>query len=497
MRRRWRRRDDGGSENRRSAIDAARICQELAEAGVGGATSLTPLALEGLPGERAVLAEGLGADSSKLLVGYAPHDGMDALLAALAAPGAGVSRVAVAPRWSNAALRVIEGVKPGISVRALVGAAGEEVDATPLGRGSRGAPLPASRVIDGIADPIRREMFGRAVAALEGLAAKHGGGLRGFGERVELVVLARTAAVLRDSNGVALEIHLGERSTVPLGPGDLPDAMDRLEGALRRRLADRKARSSEEELRAGLAGRAAAALGARSLRLWPLGGGALDVIDFAAVGDDGVPLLGALREELSLAALADVLSAAFGAAPALPGLLAQVAPPVRFSEIRVAIAAQRYAGAALAALDALALPLALVDIDPSLSPPELRRRAEAAAVELRATPLRSAPPRPRESEVRAPEIAAEPAPVSAAGAADPWRRAAAGRSLRLRSRRGAAAARLGRWRWWSGTPAAARSQARAPRWPWRRSARALGRGGARSERDASRRARLLRSRRSR
>jgi hypothetical protein len=427
MRRRWRRRDDGGgSENRRNAIDAARTCQELVEAEVGGVASLAPLALEGLAGERAVLAEGLGADGAKLLLGYAPHDGMDALLAVLAAPGDGVARIAVAPRWSNAALRVIEGVKPGIRVRALVGVAGEEVDATPLGRGTRGAPLPASRVVDGIADPIRRELFARSVAALEGLAAKHGGGVRGFGERVELVVLARTAAVLRDANGVALEIHLGERSTVPLGPDDLPDAMDRLEGALRKRLSDRRARTNEEALRAGLSARAAAAVGGRALRLWPLGGGALDVIDFAAVADDGVPVLGALREELGLDALADVFSAAFGAAPALPGLLAQVAPPVRFSELRVALAAQRFSGVAVAALDALALPLALFDIDTSLTPPELRRRPSSAPAEPRPVPTRAAPiaaPRPREAEVDAPAPAA--ASASEEHTRDAWRRAAA------------------------------------------------------------------------
>ncbi len=427
MRRRWRRRD-AGAENRRSAIDAARICEELVEAGVGGATRLAPLALEGVPPERAMLAEGIAGEGAPLLLGFAPHDGMDALLAVLAAPGDGAARVAVAPRWSNPALRVIEAVRSGRSVRALVGVAGEEVDATPIGRGTRGVALPASRVVDGISDPIRRELFGRAVAALEGLAAKHGGGVRGFGERVELVVFARTAAVLRDAGGVALETHLGERSTAPLGPEDLPDAMDRLEGALRKRLGDRRARSGEEGLRAQLAARAATAAGGRGLRLWPLGGATLDVIDFVAIAEDGVPLLGALREELTLEGLADILSAAFAAAPALPGLLAQAAPPVRLSELRVVLAARSYAPAVQAALDALDLPLLLFDIDTQLSPPELRRRVPTAPVEpqRRSVPPPSRPaPTPAREQAPVPELPAPEVAAPRARESDPWRRAAA------------------------------------------------------------------------
>jgi len=411
MRRRWRRRDEGG-DNRRNSLDAARICEELVEAGIGGVASLAPLALDGVSSERALLCEGSGAGGERILLGFAPQDGMDALLAVLAAPGDAVQRLAVAPRWSAAAQRALEKLRSGQRVRALVGVAGGEAEALPLGRAPRGAALPAARVVDAIADPIRRELFGRAVAALEGLAAKHGGGVRGFGERVELVVLARTAAVLRDTGGVALETWLGERSTAPLGPDDLPDAMDRLEGALRKRLGDRRARSGEEGLRAQLALRAASAAGGRGARLWPFGGASLEVIDFAAVGDDGVPLLGALREELTLEALAEILSAALGAAPALPGLLAQATPPVRFSELRLVLGARRYSEAAQRALDALDLPLALFDLDTELSPPELRRRAPAAGPESGArSPARPLPsPTPRYAPPPPAERVREPEP---------------------------------------------------------------------------------------
>ena len=59
--------------------------------------------------------------------------------------------------------------------------------------------VPPGWVSAGLAGDEERDVFRRALAALEGLAAKHGGAVRGTATGVDLVMLARRVAVLPEA----------------------------------------------------------------------------------------------------------------------------------------------------------------------------------------------------------------------------------------------------------------------------------------------------------
>ena len=120
MRRFGRRRRSGGSssdDGSAEAIDAGRWLQRIVEEGVVAAKALAPIegpTAAAIPANYAAVGVGEAEDGSRLVVGFSPRSGGDAVLAALAAatyPGSNGEDapasevVAVAPEWSASARR--------------------------------------------------------------------------------------------------------------------------------------------------------------------------------------------------------------------------------------------------------------------------------------------------------------------------------------------------------------------------------------------------------
>jgi hypothetical protein len=109
------------------------------------------------------------------------------------------------------------------------------------------------------------------------------------------------------------------RVTAPkLSVESIATAMDRLERLLRKRLNDRRVREGEEGLRAQIAPRLASVARLRGMLIWPLAGSDPEVLDLAAVAEDGRCVVAAVRERLTLPALAEILDATLALRPALP-----------------------------------------------------------------------------------------------------------------------------------------------------------------------------------
>ena len=339
MRRRFGRgRKRGTSDGEGATIDANRAFERIAEAGLASGEALTPATVDDIPADFAVVATG-GGDEPSLVVGYAPGDGGNAILATLAyaqrlADDAGFTghAVAIAPQWSIAARRRLSllGDLP-FQFRALAASALAEGETRVQPElGAEPPVVAAHRVAAGFDALEEPDLFRRALAAFEGLAAKHGGAVRGYESGVELILMARCVAVLgEDAGAVVMETRLPERSRAPLNLAGLATDMDRLEGSLRRRLNDRRARSSEEGLRAQLVIRLAAAADVRSPLLWPMGGSDVEVLDLAGIDAERRPVVGAVRSRLNLAALGSILDAALALRPALSGLLPGATPALR------------------------------------------------------------------------------------------------------------------------------------------------------------------------
>jgi hypothetical protein len=378
VRRRFGRRSrrDGAAE--RAPIDAARICERLLEGGVVEASALEPLdaTAEGIPDNSAIVARGRSGEDEELLVGFAPRAAGDALLAVLAVAarlaqdeGFSGEALAVAPRWSTTARRrlALVGELPfrfrAVLAPALDEQAGGLVDPEPL----ETPPLSPDQVAGQLVRPADRELFARAAAALQGLASKHGGAVRGAGRAVELVVLARRVAELRaDEGGVLLHILFPQKSSTRLGGDGLSEAFDRLEGDLRRRLNDRRTRDGEEGLRARAIPLIAAAQSLRAAVAWPIappaGGSEAEVLDLAGVDAEGRCVVGAARERVDLETLGAILDAAASLRASLPALLAHAGPPLRLDAPRLVLAAQEFAPAVRRVLPLLALPHELLEL---------------------------------------------------------------------------------------------------------------------------------------
>jgi len=359
MRRRFGRRNR--SEGR-SGLDAGPWLERLRESGVLEGGSLEPLALEGVP---AAVAVGQDEAGRPLVVAFSPRSGGDAVLAALAV-GAERAReggraIAIAPVWDAPARRLLSLAAPrGFAWEARQAPALAE-DGVPAVEGDEEPlVLPPLLVAGQIADAGQRNLFVRAVAGLEGLAAKHGGGLRGAGPAVELVLLARRVAVL--STDLLLETVLPARSGERLSESGLADALDRLEGQLRKRLNDRRVRDEEEGLRGRAIADVAGAASLRALARWPLPGSDPEVLDFAGLDADGRPVAGAIRRRLGLEGLGEILDAALALRAALPALLASAPPPVRLDTPRLIVAAESFDDAALRALGEISLEVARVPL---------------------------------------------------------------------------------------------------------------------------------------
>jgi hypothetical protein len=384
-------------EGRAAPIDAGRWLGRIVGDGIVAASSLEPAQAEGVPDTFAALGTGEAQDGTPLVVGFSPREGGDAVLAALALGTLLAEEgdfqgevIAVAPQWSAAARRRLGlvGELP-FSFRAIA--------ATSLADGNVAVEpeLPEERVLLSpaqvaahLARPADRELFERAASALEGLASKHGGAVRGVGRSVELVVLARRMVELRaEEGGVLLNAILPQKSSTRLSAEGLAQALDQVEGNLRRRLNDRRARDGEERLRARVIPLLATARSLRSLVPWPLGGSDQDALDLAAVDESGLPVMGAIRKVITLPALASILDAAILVRSALPNLLAQAAPPLRLDESRLLLAASSFEAAAARVLPKLSPGFDLFEV-------RVRRNGECSVASLgagEATPRISKP----------------------------------------------------------------------------------------------------------
>jgi hypothetical protein len=447
MRRRFGRRRRSGSadDGRSSGIDPQWLSRVGEEACIP-AVSLAPLAADEVPASLALLGSGESETGERCLVAVS-RSGGDALIAVLAVASRLVEEegfrgtaLAVAPSWSLAArqrLGLVGELPYALRAEAVpqLESLPASVEAEPMGPPAVVAP---SQVHRHLARPADQELCRRSLAALSGLAAKHGGAIRGVGRAVELVLLARRVAAVRvDEDGVLLDTWVGGRRTERLSAEALADALDRLEGSLRKHLNDREVRDGEPGLRSRLAPRLAEAAGLRAIVRWPLGGRDVDALDFAAVTPSGRPAVGALRTQLTLSILGPILDAAAALAPALPGLLESVPPPVRLESPCLVLGAERYDAAVTRVLGLLTLEVIRYEIlGAGGREPELRlvtgagKGADATDRVLAARPERIAPsasvqePVPRERSggrgmVERPATAGAPKPVERMRASEP------------------------------------------------------------------------------
>jgi len=403
MRRRFGRgRKTNPGKSKTAAIDAARCFERISAEQIVAAKSLAPIRSDEIPEHFAAVAEGESERGARLVVAFAPRNGGDAALAglaharSLAGDGAFEGEViAVCPQWSIAARRRLSILSPrGMNFRALAASAladGENLVEVPANDAV--LSLPARQIADRV-EGNQRDLFLRALAALEGLAAKHGGAVRGVGSSVELVLVAQRIASIRIEGSPAAESYLvletaqPDRATERLNAGSLAVAMDRLEGSLRKRLNDRRMRASEEGLRAQLLGSLIESERIRASVRWPLAGSEPEVIDLMGVGAGGAIAIGALRSRIALPELAAILDGVIALRPTLAAWFASADAPVRLDTIRLLLAAAEFSPAASAVLSMLSLDHGSYDIEqPRGRDPELRLRESGvvAPVVLRAS----------------------------------------------------------------------------------------------------------------
>jgi hypothetical protein len=407
-------------EGREAPIDPS-VLERAAAALAAG--ELRRLELADVPSSFALLGLANGEGEQRFLIAASSRSGGDALLAAIAAQArdeaAGAEVVAAAPRFDAASRRRLGALRGPLRTLELGSADAvlPELPTPVVLEESLAAPLGSAA---------ERGLFERAMAGLRGLAAKHGGATRPARGGLELVILARPVASLRaESERVTLEILAPDRATLALSDAGLVEALDRLEGGIRRRLADRHVQGGEEGLRGRLAAALAETLGLRFAVRWPFAGPAQGV-DLVGVDGEGALLVGFARERLTLAELGAVLDAALAAEPLLPLVTREASGPVQIGERpRLALAYRTIDAAAEAVLARLAL--AAVSL-----------RVEGDALRLASdAPRRAAIPAPR-----APVERAEPAerPLRGSGEESPRfeseREPGVGRRRRRRRGRG-------------------------------------------------------------
>ncbi len=395
MRRRFGRgRKTSPGKSKTAAIDAARCFERMTAEKIVAAESLAPIRSDEIPEHFAAVAEGESERGGRLVVAFAPRHGGDAALAGLAharsLAGDGEfdgEVIAVCPQWSIAARRRLTILSPqGINFRAVAASSlsdGENlVEVLP---GETTFSLPARQIADRV-EGAPRDLFLRALAALEGLAAKHGGAVRGVGSSVELVLVAQRIASIRIESPSATESHLvletlqPDKATERLDARSLAVAMDRLEGSLRKRLNDRRIRGSEEGLRAQLVGSLIEAEGIRESVRWPLAGSEHEVVDLVGVGAGGAIAVGALRSKIALPELGAILDGVIALRPTLAAWLGSVDAPVRLDAIRLLVAATEFSPGALGLLSMLSFDHGSYDIhQPRGRDPELRLRGSGVA----------------------------------------------------------------------------------------------------------------------
>jgi hypothetical protein len=361
-----------GGETRGASIDAARWFERIVAEGVLPVSALERVGAGEVPDSFAVLGRGSSEEGGPLLVGFSPKNGGDAALAALAwaqrllaEEGFTGEAIALAPDWSIGARRRLEVLRaPSLRLRAMAASSlaedGGEVESEPAEPPLVTAPRQLAAQLARAED---RELFLRALEAFSGIAAKHGGSVRGTRASAELVLLARRVAALHARDGgVVLETLEPDRSSATLSAEGIATAMDRLEGLLRKRLNDRRVREGEEGMRAQVALQLTGVARLRGSLLWPLAGTDPERLDLAAVAEDGHPVVAAVRERLTLPALAEILDATLALRPALSALLAGAPPPVAAGTPRLLLAAREYDALVLRALPLLGLEIAIFDV---------------------------------------------------------------------------------------------------------------------------------------
>jgi hypothetical protein len=375
-------------------IDAARCFERIAAENIAGTNSLSPVTSDEVPEHFAAIAMGESERGGQLVVAFAPRNGGDAALAGLAHAkllaadgGFDGAVIAVCPQWSIAARQRLGILSmQGFDFRAVAASSLADGDnLVEVSPGDAACSVPARRIANRVEGSVR-DLFLRALAALEGLAAKHGGAVRGVGGSVELVLLARRAASIRveelsaSESRLLLETIQPEKATEQLDAGNLAVAMDRLEGSLRKRLNDRRTRASEEGLRAQLVGSLIEAEGIRDGARWPLAGSDPETVDFIGVGAGGTTVIGAVRSKISLPELAAILDGVTAVRPALAAWLADADAPIRLDAVRLVLAAKEFSPGALAMLPMLSLDHASYDIHQSRGrDAELRLRGSGIA----------------------------------------------------------------------------------------------------------------------
>lgn len=411
MRGRFGRRRRGGDGNGRAALDATRELARLREAGLVPAETLEPASEDGVSAAFAALGLGTGGDGRRLAVASSPHDGGDAWLAGLALATRLAQQEGFAgdvwvssPRWPAAARRRL-GLLGATSFRVVA-----VQEPLPTGPDRAVVPeeleLPAPATLEQAAAALRaataRELFLRAAAGLAGLAAKHGGSVRTGARGLELVLLARRVATLRAAaSQLSIEVELPSRSSLRLDAATLSDALDRLEGSLRKYLNDRKVREGEGAVRARLVPLLATASGADRVLRWPSAGLDPDPLDFVAADPARRPVVGAARSELGLAELGAILDAVTALAGRLPDLVEGVpAPP------RLFLAAERVEPAVARVLGCLRVESVLHDVERA----GRELRIALRTPEARPLPAARPAPEPRRERPPAPLPPVLPAP---------------------------------------------------------------------------------------
>ena len=221
-------------EKRAAPIDESWLARAATALSAG---EVRRLELETVPASYALL--GLTeAGERRYLVAVSPRAGGDALLAALVAEThpevEGVEVVAAAPYFDAASRRRLGALRGPVRTLELGGADAVVPELpTPV--------VPVECLAAPLTSALHRGVFERAMAGLRGLAAKHGGATRSARGGLELVILAKPVAWLRaGQEQVVLELLSPETATVELSEANLGETLDRLEGGVRRRLADRR-----------------------------------------------------------------------------------------------------------------------------------------------------------------------------------------------------------------------------------------------------------------
>ena len=365
MRRFSRKRRGGNRESGDRPLDGAHWLGRLQEAQALGEVEFEVMAETDVPAHLAVVARGTGEEGSSKLLCFSPVEAADALMAALAV-GVKLAEeesfsgeiLVMAPKWSIRARRrlgLVRAELPFSLTTRSVPALKESEEGVESEAELEPAALPVSTLSASLVNPAQRALFNRTVDGLQGLAAKHGGAIRCFQRQVELIVAARRVAELRlDDEDPVMTTWGQQKSTTRIDRQNVAGTLDDLEGQVRRRLNDRKVREGEEGLRTRAVPLLVETASLRDPIAWPLGGSDEETVDLVGLRQDGTPVAGAIRQEVTLSSLGGFLDGLQGLRLAQNSLFAGSDAPVRLKRPDLLIAGTEFAPAALKAMSGFA-----------------------------------------------------------------------------------------------------------------------------------------------